>query len=104
MADIEYLVNTSKYIRNSRLAMFRISKYSSVKGKSYISGDYVPVSDYHCHHIKPRSIGGTNDFDNLCVLSETEHRILHSHNPELLLEMYPKKKRVIKTLIHALTK
>ena len=104
MADIEYLVNTSKYIRNSRLAMFRISKYSSVKGKSCISGDYVPVSDYHCHHIKPRSIGGTNDFDNLCVLSETEHRILHSHNPELLLEMYPKKKRVIKTLIHALTK
>jgi len=32
MKMISYLVNTSKYIKNSRLAMFRISKYSSVKG------------------------------------------------------------------------
>lgn len=102
MADITYLVNTSKYIRNSRLAMFRISKYSSMKGKSYISGEYVPVDEYHCHHIKPRKAGGTNDFDNLCVLSETEHEILHGAHPELLLKMFPKKKRKIRTLIRAL--
>ena len=40
---ITYLVNTSKYMKNSRLAMFRISKYSSVKGISYLSGEFVPV-------------------------------------------------------------
>ena len=83
--------------------MFRISKYSSVKGRSLISGEYVPVTEYHCHHIKPKILGGTNDFNNLCVLSELEHRILHSKNPELLLTMYPKKKKVIKSLIHALS-
>lgn len=103
MEDINYLVNTSIYIKNSRLAMFRISKYSSVKGRSLISGEYVPVTEYHCHHIKPKILGGTNDFNNLCVLSELEHRILHSKNPELLLTMYPKKKKVIKSLIHALS-
>lgn len=103
MADIDYLVNTSKYIKNSRLAMFRISKYSSTKGKSLISGEYVPVMEYHCHHIKPKNLGGTNDFDNLCVLSESEHRILHSKNPELLLTLYPQKKTVIRSLIHALS-
>lgn len=31
MCDIEYLCNASKYINNSRYAMFRISKYSCVK-------------------------------------------------------------------------
>jgi group II intron reverse transcriptase/maturase len=102
LEDIGYLVNTSRYIKNSRLAMFRISKYSSCKGISYLSGEYVPVDEYHCHHIKPREKGGTNDFDNLCVLSETEHRILHSSNPSELINLYPKKKKRIKELIDKL--
>lgn len=102
LADVEYLVNTSKYIKNSRLAMFRVSKYSSVKGVSYLSGEYVSVEDYHCHHIVPKNKGGTNDFDNLCVLSETEHILLHSVNPEKLYELFPKKKKRIKFLIEHL--
>ena len=82
--------------------MFRISKYSSVKGISYLSGEPVPVTEYHCHHIKPVEKGGTHDFDNLCVLSETEHRILHSNTPEQLYSMFPKKTKRIKALVDAL--
>ena len=100
--DIDYLVNTSRYIKNSRLAIFRISKYSSCKGVSYLSGEYVPVEDYHCHHMKPRKKNGTNDFDNLCVLSETEHQILHRSDPNVLYDLYPKKKKRIKELIEKL--
>ena len=102
MEAISYLVNASKYIRSSRLAMFRISKYSSVKGISHLSGEFVSVEEYHCHHIKPIARGGTHDFTNLCVLSETEHRILHSSNPEQLYSMYPRKHNRIKFLIDAL--
>ena len=102
LEDIDYLVNTSKYIKNSRLAMFRISKYSSVKGKSYLSGDYVPVEEYHCHHIIPQKKGCSHDFGNLCVLAETEHLILHGSNPEKLYELYPKKRKRIDFLISQL--
>ena len=102
MEMIGYLVNTSKYIQNSRLAMFRISRYSSVKGISYLSGDFVPVYDYHCHHFTPVKKGGKHDFGNLCVLSETEHMILHSKTPGRLYEMYPQRKERIKVLIDAL--
>lgn len=97
--DISYLVNTAMYVKNSRLALFRVSKYSSVKGVSYISGKKVAVEKYHCHHIKPKSKGGTNDFDNLCVLSEMEHRLLHGKDPTVLYELYPKKKTRIYKLI-----
>lgn len=100
--EINYLVNTSMYIKSSRLAMFRVSKYSSVKGVSYISGEKVAVGDYHCHHIKPLSKGGTNDFDNLCVLSETEHQLLHGKDPKVLYEIHPKKKAKIRKLIESL--
>ena len=99
---IGYLVNTSKYIKNSRLAMFRISKYSSVKGISYLSGKFVPVEEYNCHHIILESRGGTHDFDNLCVLSQTEHDILHSNTPERLYSLYSRKHKRIKYLIDAL--
>ena len=102
MEDIRYLVNTSNLMKNSRYAMFRISKYSSVKGISYLSGDFVPVEDYHCHHITPKSKSGTNDFENLCVLSVAEHAILHSSTPENLYEMFPKKHKRIKFLIEKL--
>jgi len=97
--DIEYLVNSSMFIKNSRFAMFRISKYSSVKGISYLSGEFVPVWDYHCHRLIPHDNGGTNDFDNLCVLSEIEHQILHSNTPEQLYEMFPNRKKRIDSLI-----
>ena len=82
--------------------MFRISKYSSAKGISYLSGEFVPVWDYHCHHLIPSANGGTNDFDNLCTLSETEHQILHSATPERLYEMFPKRKKRIDLIIKQL--
>ena len=82
--------------------MFRISKYSSTHGVSFLSGAYVPVDEYHCHHIIPLCKGGTNDFDNLCVLSDAEHKILHGKTPELLYNMYPRKKKRIKSLIEKL--
>lgn len=97
--DISYLVNTSALMKNSRYAMFRVSKYSSVRGKSYMTGEYVPVTEYHCHHIVPRYKDGTNDFENLCVLSKIEHEILHSQNPELLYSLYPKRRKRISDLI-----
>ena len=102
LEDIGYLVNTSMYIKNSRYATFRVSKYSSSKGSSYVSGEYVPVNEYHCHHIIPKNKGGTNDFDNLCVLSKTDHDILHGSNPETLYTLYPKKKKQIKKLVDSL--
>lgn len=99
MEDISYLVNSSKHLKNSRYAMFRISKYSSMRGKSYLSGQFVPVEKYHCHHIKPLSKGGDNNFLNLCVLSEEEHRILHSKDPQRLYQMYPNRTGRVKFLI-----
>lgn len=102
MEDISYLVNSSKYLKNSRYAMFRISKYSSMRGKSYLSGQFVPVEKYHCHHIKPLSKGGDNNFLNLCVLSEEEHRILHSKDPQRLYQMYPNRTGRVKFLIGSL--
>jgi hypothetical protein len=94
MDDISYLVNSSRYVVNSRLALFRVSKYSSVKGVSYLSGIKVSVHDYHLHHIIPSKNNGSDDFNNLCVLSEDEHTTLHGLNPEQLLGSFWKARQI----------
>jgi RNA-directed DNA polymerase len=99
LSDINYLVDTSIKIKNSQFAMFRISKYSSVKGIIYLSGKYIPVENYYCHHIIPTYKNGKNDFNNLCVLSEDEHSIIHSSTPEILYTLFPRRKKRIKKLI-----
>lgn len=92
LEEIKYLVESAKCSKeSSKYCEFRISKYSSCNGKSYLSGNFVPVEEYHCHHKTPRSKNGKDTFDNLCVLSVEEHRILHGKTPEKLLTMTNKK-------------
>ena len=43
------------------------------------------------HHITPRCIGGTDDPNNLVVLTAKEHFICH----KLLCEMYPKEDKLV---------
>jgi RNA-directed DNA polymerase len=103
LEDIKYLVESAKLSRqSSRFCQFRISKYSSLHGLSHISGEVVPVEDYHCHHIVPSNKGGKDDYNNLCILSKEQHIILHSNNREKLYDIVGKKyhKRV-KELISA---
>lgn len=51
-----------------------------------------PNDGYQRHHIIPRCIGGTNDPDNLVVLSYKEHRVCHC----LLIKMQLTKNAEIK--------
>ena len=82
LSDINYLVNTSNFLSNysMRYRQFRVSLYSSHNGKGYLTGETIPVYGYHCHHVIPKSKGGTDAFINLVILSKEQHEILHSKN------------------------
>lgn len=56
----------------------RISKYSAQKGRDGIFGFYINPSSIHCHHIKPLSQDGDDNFLNLLILDEESHRLIHS--------------------------
>jgi RNA-directed DNA polymerase len=86
--ELEHLVNTSQSMvfGTMRYRDFRVSKFSAVKGRSYITGEKVHVNEYYCHHIIPKTKGGTDDWKNLCVLSQAEFNLLHSEDYLSLLE------------------
>lgn len=100
--DISYLITSSASMKNGSMKYhdFRVSKYSCCRGVSYITGEKVPVNDYHCHHIIPKSKGGTDDWHNLCVLTVSEHKLLQNSYTTLLEQAKaPKYRRRIIELI-----
>lgn len=56
----------------------RISKYSMQNGKCGVTGEFLRAEEVHCHHILPKELGGTDGFNNLIVVHEWVHILIHS--------------------------
>ncbi len=55
----------------------RISRYSMRMGRCEITGWYLSASEVHCHHFIPKSLGGTDDYDNLRIIHREVHELIH---------------------------
>ncbi len=64
--------NSMEYLDN------RISKYSMQKGCCAITGEFLPAERVHCHHVLPKSLGGTDKYKNLVIVSKEVHRLIHA--------------------------
>ena len=76
------------YNRGFKMLIFLENKYSkiyySIIKNAKLQGRIKKVGDgYQTHHIIPRCMDGTDDSDNLVVLTYKEHRVCH----RLLIEM-----------------
>ena len=56
----------------------RISLYAAQYGKCAVTGKYLMPYDIRCHHKIPLKYGGTDDYDNLVLVTETVHILIHS--------------------------
>lgn len=62
----------------------RISKWAAQAGLCAITKE--PLGkNFHCHHIKPVSQGGTDHYDNLVIMSEEMHRLIHAKDEKIIL-------------------
>mgnify|MGYP002624312082 CR=1 FL=1 len=62
----------------------RIALYSAQKGKCAVTRAELKIGDIHCHHVKPRSKGGTDSYDNLILITEAAHKLIHATKPETI--------------------
>ncbi|HAC4846978.1 HNH endonuclease signature motif containing protein [Listeria innocua] len=58
----------------------RISKYASQRGKCAVLGIYLDIFDIHCHHIVPVFLGGSDKYQNLIIVHQDIHRLIHAKN------------------------
>lgn len=68
----------------------RLSLYCVMQGKCAITGKILEIGEIHCHHKTPIKSGGTDKYENLLLISENVHILLHATNSETI-EKYFKK-------------
>ena len=71
--------NTSIEFNDNRLAL-----YCAQMGKCAVTGVPQTIGDIHCHHIRPRHLGGKDNYQNLILVTETVHRLIHAKNPDVV--------------------
>lgn len=79
------LLRQPLYGRSIEYADNRISLYSAQKGKCAVTGEsFTSTEEIHCHHKIPKSKGGTDDYDNLILVTATVHKLIHATDTETI--------------------
>ncbi len=60
----------------------RISLYAAQYGKCAVTGAVLEKYDAHCHHKIPRRLGGSDDYENLVLVTEEVHMLIHAKTEE----------------------
>lgn len=73
------MMNQALPHRSAEYADNRLSRFSAQWGKCAITGQpFEGLDDIHCHHKKPRHMGGTDKYENLILVQKQVHRLIHA--------------------------
>lgn len=73
------LMRSVCYIESVEYADNRISLFSAQWGKCAVSDrEFQTTDEIHCHHIVPKSRGGTDRYENLVLVTSTVHKLIHA--------------------------
>jgi group II intron reverse transcriptase/maturase len=79
------LLRQSLYNRSIEYVDNRISLYSAQKGKCAVTGEsFTSTEEIHCHHKIPKSEGGTDEYENLVLVTVTVHKLIHATDDETI--------------------
>lgn len=81
---MHYLMRNPIRYRSAAYNDNRISLYCAQFGKCAVSGVKLEIGDIHCHHKLPKYLGGSDEYKNLVIVSESVHRLIHATNPETI--------------------
>lgn len=66
----------------------RISLFCAQWGRCAVTGKlFRSTKEIHCHHIKPKCVGGSDKFENLILVQETVHRLIHATHKETIIQI-----------------
>lgn len=74
--------------RSMEYADNRISLFCAQWGKCAITEvEFRKTSEIHCHHKKPKHLGGGDEYENLTLVQERIHRLIHASKAETLTSL-----------------
>ncbi len=100
MSILYYLMNNPSGAQSVEYNDNRIALYVAQKGKCAVSGIELEANQIDCHHKKPLSLGGDDSYQNLIIVSDVVHILIHSTNEQTIRKylniMKPDKRQLVK--------
>lgn len=62
----------------------RISLFVGQNGKCRVTKQLLTPHDMECHHVIPRNMGGTDDYNNLIFVKHYVHKLIHATNEDTI--------------------
>lgn len=94
------LMRQPAYSNSAEYADNRISLFSAQWGKCAITGvEFSSVGEIHCHHKLPRHLGGTDAYENLILIKNSVHKLIHASKAETIYKYMDLLQLDIKQLI-----
>ena len=79
------LLRQKLFGRSLEYANNRISLYAAQKGLCAVTGEkFTSTDEIHCHHKIPKSQGGTDEYQNLILVTATVHKLIHATNADTI--------------------
>jgi RNA-directed DNA polymerase len=69
---------TIEYVDN------RLSRYAGQQGKCAVTDKFLIHKEIHCHHVIPKHLGGTDEYNNLRIVSDSVHRLIHAKEIDVI--------------------
>lgn len=100
MAVLYHLMNNPCGKQSVEYNDNRIALYVAQKGKCAVSGVELEANQVDCHHKKPLVLGGNDSYQNLIIVSDVVHILIHSSNERTIRKylkvLNPDKKQLAK--------
>lgn len=90
MGVLHYLMLNADASKSIEYNDNRLSLYCAQLGKCAVSKKLLEIDDIHCHHKVSRKSGGNDKYQNLIIVSEDVHILLHATTTEIV-EKYLRK-------------
>lgn len=84
---IQYMLNNPVVNRSIEYNNNRISLYVTQHGRCAVTGEVLTSYNMRCHHKKPKVKGGEDKCNNLILVIEQIHKLIHANKDETITEL-----------------
>jgi len=81
---IRYLMKNPVINQSMEYNDNRISKYIAQKGICFVTGEPLLLNNMELHHKKPKSLGGSDEYNNLVFITKSMHKLIHATREETI--------------------
>ena len=81
---LNYVMRNSIKMESIQYNDNRISRLVAQYGVCGVTGQVLEIDRMECHHIKPKWLGGTDDYKNLLWVTYETHKLIHARNQDTI--------------------